>query len=618
MRQLTLLLLLSPPLCSRSVGDISIAARARPPRPHWSWSKSLSYDIMIASAQPISGRTPSQLESVPRLPLKTDDQDQSSLLVPIATESAMLDDHGAPIRDCLMPHITQFNGTWYAYGYGIPANATGDQRFDTCYTSTNLESWTKAFQNPSGAPLRWADVPLYNQKNQEFVSFSENYGHSMASFTSISPLGPFRLKQALSPLFGNPGDSSTFVDSDGTAFLIYNRYSGPIAQRFAYIYQLNDDYSDILPATLSNTTRVMEGLWMIKCKETYFLFGSPLVVYDDADDFYLTAPTPLGPWTYRGLFAPQGSRTFNSQVFRGLQVTGPKGTATVFIGTRWCNPYPARTPSPANTCPPTCVCHPPFRNATSIWLPLVFNADDSVAELKWLDNWTLDTEGAVRLKSDDATMTMTPSSDTAGSDAQLVRDNILEQLIPQRAIPHVDHEVAALLHSLQTNGTWPDVDYADGAKDWWIAADHLRRCLLMASALSSQQSQHHSVPTLRAAADKAFEWWLKTNLQNHWWWSAIGVPRIVCKYLLMLPSPRLYKMALPLLDVTSLSVAKGYTGCNRVWGASIHILRGAIELNSTRLDAAFAVARSTLHLAIQSSDGIQRDGSFHQVSNVKC
>ena len=66
---------------------------------------------------------------------------------------------------------------------------------------------------------------------------------------------------------------------------IYNRYSGPIAQRFAYIYQLDDDFTDIVPATLTNTSRVMEGLWMLKHGGTYFLFGSPLVVYDVADDF---------------------------------------------------------------------------------------------------------------------------------------------------------------------------------------------------------------------------------------------------------------------------------------------------------------------------------------------
>jgi hypothetical protein len=173
------------------------------------------------------------------------------------------------------------------------------------------------------------------------------------------------------------------------------RYSGPISQRFAYIYKLNDDYTDIVPSTLANTTRVMEGLWMIKREGIYYLFGSPLVVYDDADDFYLTAPTPLGPWTYRGLIAPTGSRTFDSQVFRGLQVTGSKGTAFVVITTRWCNPYPAHTPPPPAVCPPTCVCHPPFRNTTSIWLPLLFNSDNSVAQLEWVDSWTLDTAGAI-------------------------------------------------------------------------------------------------------------------------------------------------------------------------------------------------------------------------------
>ena len=156
---------------------------------------------------------------------------------------------------------------------------------------------------------------------------------------------------------------------------------------------------------------------------SYYLFGSPLVVYDDADDFYLTAPSPLGPWSYRGLFAPAGSRTFNSQVFKGVQVPGTwqscrliprmfcerisrfahltvlcacasegrQGVTNVFIGTRWCNPYPSGGAAllPA-VCPPTCVCHPPFRNTTSIWLPLGFEANGS-ASLKWQDSWDLDT-----------------------------------------------------------------------------------------------------------------------------------------------------------------------------------------------------------------------------------
>ena len=69
---------------------------------------------------------------------------QTGLAVPIVTEAAMRDLQGEPIRDCLMPHIAHFNnGTFYAYGFGIPANATGDQRIATCYTSTDLAGWTK-------------------------------------------------------------------------------------------------------------------------------------------------------------------------------------------------------------------------------------------------------------------------------------------------------------------------------------------------------------------------------------------------------------------------------------------------------------------------------------------
>ena len=211
----------------------------------------------------------------------------------------------------------------------------------------------------------------------------EDYGVSLSSYTSPSPLGPFTKKQDLAPVFGLPADSTTFVDDDGTAYLIYNSRRGAVPQRFTYVYRFNDDYTDIVPSSMANTTTVMEGLWMVKRSGTYYLFGSPLKGYGDGDDFYLTAPAPLGPWTPRGLIAPAGSRTFDSQVFRGLEVSGPKGTAHVMIMTRWCNPYP-----------PSGSCVPPFRNTTSIWLPLSFNPDGSIVKLKWVDNWTLDTDGA--------------------------------------------------------------------------------------------------------------------------------------------------------------------------------------------------------------------------------
>lgn len=231
------------------------------------------------------------------------------------------------------------------------------------------------------------------------------------------------------------------------------------------------------------------------------------------------------------------------------------------------------------------------------------------------------------------------------SHAEVVRQHILQELVPSRPIDNVDREVAVIVPALQ-NGTWADIDYTGSARSWWFAAEHLRRCLLLASAFSSNHSKHHASTHVHAVADQAFEWWLRADPQNQvwphatnqpshspinqssndplldtyhgclvvvqWWWMQIGIPRIMCKYLLMMPSPRLYAMALPLLERTPLHTAMGWTGCNRVWGASVHVLRGAIELNATRLGAAFSIAHSTLKWAPQSTDGIQLDGSFHQ------
>ena len=173
-------------------------------------------------------------------------------------------------------------------------------------------------------------------------------------------------------------------------------------------------------------------------------------------------------------------------------------------------------------------------------------------------------------------------------DAATVRGRVLAELTPSLATPQLDRELdVLLLPSLNATGMWPDVAYADGGRSWWGAAEHLRRCLLLASAFNSPHSPHHLSPTVLAALESSFRWWLTTDPQNsNWWWMQFGVVRIVCKILLLLPehaaSP-LLPLAEPLLARTPESLEAKWTGCNRVWFASIHVLRGAIELNSTRV-----------------------------------
>ncbi|MEI7956290.1 MAG: family 43 glycosylhydrolase, partial [Verrucomicrobiota bacterium] len=330
----------------------------------WAALLALGLSASLSSAADLMDGSPGRLSA----------EEAKPSLVPITTEAAMRNEKGEPIYDCLEPHISKFGDTWYAYGFTIREK---DVFAATCYSSTDLKTWIFRAKYPvekRGIPL-WN--VLYNAKNKEYVGYGAEYGDKIHVYTSPSPIGPFTYKKPMSAVHGGPGDLLMYPDTDGTAYLIYNKYQGEIPQRFAYIYQLNDDYYDIVPSTLCNTNKVMEGFWMIKRNGTYFLLGSGLVSYDVDDNFYLTAPSPLGPWTDKGYIAPVGTKTFKSQTFQGLEVTGPKGTAYVFIGHRWKTQVGGL-----------------WANATSIWLPLKFTKDHLIEEMKWYENWLLDTEGA--------------------------------------------------------------------------------------------------------------------------------------------------------------------------------------------------------------------------------
>lgn len=325
-----------------------------------------------------------------------------SSLVTIHTESAMRHANGTAIDDCNEPHIFKFmeggQPTFFAYGFSIQKSASCNLHWDptlcmpaTCYSSTNLASWRRrspCFPSGGLGAGRIRHV-LHNNRTSEFVGFSQVYGVSFSVFTSPTPVGPFSFRNNISAgIFGGPADASIYNDDSGSAFLVYNaREQHNRSVRFTFVYRLTDDYYDIVPSSRCNTSTSMEGLWMFKRHGIYFLLGSRLDGYNVNDNFYLTAPSPLGPWKRGGYIAPSGSDTFDSQTFRGLEVEGPKGSAFVYIGFRWCGAQEGKK-----------ICRPPFVNASSIWLPLRFddNAGTSkIQRMQWYDSWVLDTEGAI-------------------------------------------------------------------------------------------------------------------------------------------------------------------------------------------------------------------------------
>jgi hypothetical protein len=133
-------------------------------------------------------------------------------------------------------------------------------------------------------------------------------------------------------------DMGTFQDSDGTGYLLIHHGD---------IYCLSDDCRSA-EKRLPHIEGMGESPAMFKKDGMYFLLSSNLTSWERNDNMYHTATNIEGPWTAQGLFAPEGSLTYNSQCSFVLN-RGKDGL--LYMGDRWSFPK-------QGSC------------ATYVWLPL--------------------------------------------------------------------------------------------------------------------------------------------------------------------------------------------------------------------------------------------------------
>jgi hypothetical protein len=172
--------------------------------------------------------------------------------VRINTTAAMVDATGAPIYDCLEPHIAHFDGAWWAYGF--TARNASQQFATTIYSSPDLRAWTRRGFMPTNASLD-GDNPqtavalwyvVFNARAGQYVGYGAFYGKAINVYTSPHPAGPFTFRRRMSGVHGGgAGDMLVFQEgpSDGRAYLVYNAMhpdSGPPWTRFTYVYQVVD------------------------------------------------------------------------------------------------------------------------------------------------------------------------------------------------------------------------------------------------------------------------------------------------------------------------------------------------------------------------------------------
>ncbi len=171
--------------------------------------------------------------------------------------------------------------------------------------------------------------------------------------------------------------------------------------------------------------------------------------------------------------------------------------------------------------------------------------------------------------------------------------------------------------TLASDGSWPDIDYADRSAGEWKPMAHLDRIRAMAVAFASATDPYGGAAPVREAVVRALRAWVARGPQSdNWWHNTIGVQLTLTPTLLLmgdtLPADLRSSLLSTYARLPSIP-ADRKTGQNLVWYAMQHVVRGALTRNSADVATGRDAIRSTLD--ITTSEGLQNDLSFHQHGN---
>jgi len=250
-----------------------------------------------------------------------------------------------------------------------------------CYSSNDLYNWK--FERialplqPSGklGPNRVGERPKVMKcpATGEYVMFMHvdtlGYVDQFTGYaTSKTITGPYTFHGPI--LFNNKPikkwDMGTFQDNDGSGYVLL--HGGDI-------YKLNNDYKSISEQVNKAFVRGFESPAIFRKDNLYYFLGSDLTGWERNDNYYFTATSLKGPWTKRGVFAPEGALTWNSQTTFVLPVEGSKDTMYMFMGDRWSFPRQAFA-------------------ATYVWQPLIIS-DTLLSMPLYQEAWQINTVNGV-------------------------------------------------------------------------------------------------------------------------------------------------------------------------------------------------------------------------------
>lgn len=182
----------------------------------------------------------------------------------------------------------------------------------------------------------------------------------------------------------------------------------------------------------------------------------------------------------------------------------------------------------------------------------------------------------------------------------------------------VDTQTASLLSTLQSDYSWPDINYASTAQTDWAPGNHLARLGTLAKAYSKPTSVYYGDADLKTKIEGVMNYWLALSpapTSTNWFYLSISVPKDIGNTLICLrKSPQGISTTLEnqmlawMTKGIAITVSPAKDGSNLTDVAQHYLMRACLTANQGLLTQ--TITAVTNSIVVTTGEGIQNDNSY--------
>ncbi|MCW3091040.1 MAG: chondroitin lyase [Ferruginibacter sp.] len=196
------------------------------------------------------------------------------------------------------------------------------------------------------------------------------------------------------------------------------------------------------------------------------------------------------------------------------------------------------------------------------------------------------------------------------SDIEIIRKRIIDDLLE----PAINtSSINKLVKTIQTDGSWPDIDYKDTSRTGFQHREHLEHMVDLSRAYKKPGSPFYQDIKVKTTALSALDFWLAHNfICANWWWNEMGTPNLMINTLLLLDtdlSAQQQTEGLKIANRANLETFGARPGGDLIAIAGMLGKQGVFKRDEATVDR--VIKTMATEIKISNERGLQPDMSFH-------